>query len=226
MSSRRNTGFTAIELLVVISVMLLLGTMTTIGVVRSMRQAVFNKAVASVQEMATQARLLAIACNDPGAHYGVRLGRDPQTQRLAAMVVRHPPTDGAEDLGDGSGVVGRLARQLPPIVDVWAGDGSEVEPLADDAVVTWFYASGSGFPVVREGAGFSAPGVAIGVPKPSLEVAGGGGIPVFGVKPGTQAPVRHPTEAGTPGLSVRTRDQRMRVAIAIYSTGVCASGPF
>jgi prepilin-type N-terminal cleavage/methylation domain-containing protein len=217
---RSRRGFTAIELLTVVGVVLILATMAVPAIVPAMRRGQVNDAANAIIQVSKEARLLAMhgAAPADNRHYGVAIiddtSFDPQV--VVALVYCSAAGDPRTSiLKDGSGKnvsIKKIARS----VGVYSG-ATELRNAGQ--VLTWFYQYRTGLPIGTFSGAFSSTPISVGCPAITISNVWGSGASVTAdsISPGT---------ATVPGLSVRTVDDRIRRSIAVYVSGVPVTGEF
>jgi prepilin-type N-terminal cleavage/methylation domain-containing protein len=216
-------GYTAIELLIVLGIVSIITTMAVPAIVPAMRKGRVNDGINAILHVSRQARILAMQNPPPadGRHYGVAIFDDPDSDKTPVVaLIFGSPSDGKDDRGriltggDGKPVA---KQAMSAAVEVWSGE----KRLRDGAkIVTWYFEYQSGVPISTDDTGFSTSPVNVGVPDVALtNVWGliGNDISVPSVSPGT---------ASVPGLSVRTADNSIRRALALYVSGQPVTGEF
>lgn len=159
-------AFTAIEVLVTLSIAILLGTMSVVGTLPALRRGRVAESLDILREMSNDARRHSRACVDPATRFGLRIDGSSVPNRIDLL---------RDDEVIASG-------EFDPISQIFAGE----HPLT--GVRQWWYQPRTGFP-------FN--------PTTGQPIAVGAGA------------------RGTPDhLSLRTIDQQVRTAFAIYSIGV------
>jgi prepilin-type N-terminal cleavage/methylation domain-containing protein len=214
--SKRRSGFTAIELLISISVILVLVGMAVPAIAPSIRRGRVNEAANAITQISRQARMLAIQRQPEESHYGVLVADDPALGPgpIVALIYGHPQ-DGKKDdieriVRDARGEPVALQR-FTSAVSVWTADGA----LRDqsDKFVSWWYKFGSGIPIAVVGGKFTLGPATVGTPKIALSNVWG-----IGGNDHDVAAVAA-SRPGEPGLSLRSADNRTRCAVAVYVSG-------
>lgn len=217
-SNQQNLGFTAIELMVVIAIMLLLTTLTVTGVTRSLRASSLHNAGAVVQAAASAAQQEAInmAKVGSGAHYtGVLIGY--QNNRWAVAPVRITSASATPTFSDALlDEEGRPSvSSLSPNIVMWEGD----DPMSTSDTVFWAYEPSTGRTMVPVPSGLSNPGALLGYSPPPL--TNGADVLVFGALSGAASvEIAFPPTADNPGFSMRSRDQREKRKVLVQSSGL------
>lgn len=211
-----NRAFTAIELMMVISIMLILSTLTLTGVNRSLRVAAVNNAVSAIRASTATAQELALnfasgaGVNIPGILIGQHEGRWAVAPVLADPSSSNVTFDDAIMDDDGYPSIFHFS----PNVALYDRESM----LPNDTMVTWFYAPGSGQLMIAQGSGFSPPSAMVGYTPPPL--IQGTTVRVFGAFGGSEdLHVLYPPSESTPGLSLRSRDQRTKRSIIVQPSG-------
>lgn len=211
-------GFSTIELLLVISVMFLLSTLSITGITRSMRVATVTNAVGAIQTAATTAQNLAMRLQKSDGQQlpGIVIAQKEGRWAVATVMVAPAQAQNAT-LDDAiTDEQGRKAISVfSPNVVLWMGDAA-----ADAATrIAWFYDSATGRVIIAKSGGFSAPGAMVGYTPPAL-ASSGGEAHVFGARAGTYTlNVLAPPTATSPGLSLRSRDQRTKRSLIVQPSG-------
>jgi hypothetical protein len=108
--------------------------------------------------------------------------------------------------------------QLSPGVAVWVGD-QEISERSPPQI-SWWFQFRTGVPLAEDKGRLSLNAVGVGTPRRPLTA-------VWGIAGNDVEPlVVAPEIDGVPGLSVRTVDNRIRRAIALYSSGFIDSREF
>jgi len=214
----RRRGFTVVELLLVIGVMFLLSSMAIPGITRSLRVATVTGAVASIQGAASASQNMAMNLlrSEGQAYPGVVIAQRDGRWAVASVVVA---ATGAASVGLAQALTdeeGRPSVQvMSPNVTLWLGDS----PATPTDTIAWFYEPSTGRVVIPKAGGFSAPGAMVGYQPPQLTGAGGERL-VFGARVGgTDLNVLAPPTATSPGLSLRSRDQRTKRSVVMQPSG-------
>ena len=221
---RSRAGFTAIEMIVVLAVICLLASMAGLAVVPAVRKGRINEATSAIVDAWRQARRLAMQRAQPGddAHYGVVIAYDVVTDLPYIALIRGRPADADPILlaRDGKPT---LRFDLPAVASVWVG-ARELRDLPNRRIA-WYAQYRTGAPMAAAGAGWSNVATEIGT-RPSLRapptLVGTRATPDSDSVPAVVAP----GSAANPGLSVRSADDRVRRAIAIYSSGISLVSEF
>lgn len=214
-----RSGYSLIELMIVISVMILLSSLTLSRVVSSMRSAAVSRAMSDIRDVASQAQTRAgnLVMAADQAYPGVLIGKVDGRWQVALV---NATAANAATVGWSDAVIdgqGRPAiHQMSPNVNLWLADTL----AADSQRIAWFYEPATGRVVVASGASFSLPGAMLGYEPPAIFDSSGTAL-VFGARPGVSlVTVVHPPVAGVPGISFRSRDQKTKYALSVLPSGV------
>jgi len=222
-SSHGQSGYTLIELMVVISVAIILLGMSAPPVMRSIRRQAVALAVEKLLSVHTQAQVLAQGGMQPvdQSHYGMVVVQDPGQRAYAALIYGRPTGSSIRNLiqlNDRGLPVARV--DLPIAVDVQVGAGR----LANTATreLAWFYQYRTGVPLAMNGITLSRSGVNVGGPSLAFGTAA---KPLFGLTIGGSpyiltANAVAPDTATEPGISLRSVNGSYRRAVVIYASGV------
>ncbi|MBA3707311.1 MAG: prepilin-type N-terminal cleavage/methylation domain-containing protein [Planctomycetes bacterium] len=217
---RARQGFTAIEMLMVVGIVLILATMAVPAIVPALRRGQVNDAASAIMQISKEARLLAMHAAAPAdnSHYGIAIIDDPafDPQVVVALIYgisgASPKASIVKDANGKNVAIKKLARS----VAVYTG---ATELRAAGGVLSWFYQYRTGMPIGVFAGAFSTTPVSVGCPSITVSNVWGTGNTAIAasVAPGT---------ATVPGLSVRTVDDKIRRAIAVYVSGVPVTGEF
>ncbi|MBA3683649.1 MAG: type II secretion system protein [Planctomycetes bacterium] len=202
-----RAGFTATELAVVISIILILASTGAIVTLPMLRRAAFGQAVAHLEDVARQAQMLARGSRVSASsdRYGVVILRDVDDVRVA---ITYGPASTWGDLAVATDGQPLKVAMLGPSAVIYQGATHAVaSPLPVGAEVSWIYDNGNGRLAVSTVATLAP--VFVGVSAVDMAAAN--------ITDG----VVHVAEA----LSLRSPDQRQSQAIAVYSSGALASCP-
>jgi prepilin-type N-terminal cleavage/methylation domain-containing protein len=194
-------GYTAIELLIVFTIIAIIAVAAAPAVVATLKRSAFNQAAEAVRDASTQSQLLAMRAPDgiDGELYGVRLRWDAGSAEVAVVL--------------GDQVVGDQTRRLPPSVVVRRNG----LPMADGDEVLWHYRPTTGQLMKRMSARtYRGPGAQVGLPLPDL--TGTPGLTASDVH--QIADQSDASATAEPGLELSTRDGSLRSAIRIYASGL------
>ncbi len=216
-------AFTLIELLIVISIMILLTTLALSGVAKALRSAALNQAASDLRAIASaaQERAIRLLPADGQGYPGVLIFQTDGRWAIAQVEVTAGGAASVDKTDALTDTEGRpVIKTMSPNVVVWLAD----DPADLMATVAWFYEPGTGRLLIAQGGGFSAPGAMIGYEPPAL--LNGTESLVFGAASGTTLPVAAPPSATNPGLSIRSRDQRIKISISVQPTGFIQTQEF
>lgn len=210
---RVSIGFTAIELLVVVSIIAIVSLLGLPALIQALRKDAVNRGGDLLLRTASQAQTLAKLAKPPsdlinGPHYGVALIEQAGRYRVQLIKGSATAAGGYEVLQDNP-----LSRQ----VRVWwcdpavSASGTPAIPLAGRDLI-WFYQYGSGRPITAPP--WQNP-VSIGTPEQAArgqDAASGvfymAALPYVGCSPVASH------------LSVRAADDRYRLSVSIYAVGL------
>ncbi len=214
---RSRAGFSAVELLVVLGIVMILATMAIPAIVPALRRGQVNDAATAIVQIARQARLMAMQRLPPANnfHYGVAIIYSPPAQVTVALIYGTAAQGAAAILQDVNSkpiAMEKLARS----VMVYSGDK---ELRSNGNTVCWYYQYRTGVPIGPSGGSFTTTPISVGCPAITVSNVWGSGLTVTAgsISPGT---------AAIPGLSVRSVDDKIRRAIAIYVSGIPVTGEF
>lgn len=149
MTCQRQRGFTSIEMIMVISIIMVLMVMAGTAIVSSLRYAAFSRAVASVSSLAIDARTAALfAAGDE--NIGVEL-RPASTGGGTAVLLK------------GDAEIAGTERSIPQSIVLLSNGAALPGP------VRWWYRPGSGRLMSR--ATGEQTGVLLGMPRPAMDEA-------------------------------------------------------
>lgn len=218
-SSSSSSGYSLIEVLIVISVMILLSSMALTRVVTSMRTAAVSRAMSHIRETASQAQARAMntTMGIGQAYPGVLIAKQDgrwQVGLVEAAAGSAASVTFADAVADEQGRA--AVHQLSSGVRMWLG----TSVAQDSDSLTWFYEPSTGRVVVPQSGGFSGPGAMIGYDPPPIFDSSG--VPlVFGARPGfTVLNALHSPDGLTPGVSFRSADQRTKYSLAVLPSGI------
>jgi type II secretory pathway pseudopilin PulG len=225
--SRSRGGYTAIEMAVVLGIVMILATMATMAIVPALRKGRVNDATNAIVQISRQARLLAMQRSPPAdnKHYGVIIGKDPtsNSDMVALIYGAGTPADMTTTIAKDVNSKPIAQHIFAPSVSTWNGN-SELRGQTP-AIIAWYYEYLSGLPIGPAGASFTTTPVLVGAtmaPKTAVWGIAGNDFTVGAVAPGASVA----SGAYVPGLSIRTLDNRIRRAIAIYVSGLPVTAEF
>jgi prepilin-type N-terminal cleavage/methylation domain-containing protein len=218
MKCESRSGFTAVELIIALSIGAILAVMVSPTVFQSLRRGNINKAAAQITDVASRAQQLAIATNGTagtGELYGVLIRQAGPGAAAIVSLVRGNPSSSptvAMILLDGHGQP-QAQEQLPASARIW----SSGVPLVDSGgSLGWYYQNRIGHPVVP-----GSPGVPGAVGVAPVTVSNAWGISGYTVS----LPVIAPGSGNEPGLQVRSPDQGYQVGVVVYPSGAYDTAP-
>ncbi len=220
-----RAGFTALEMLVVLGVIIVLSSMAVMAVVPSLRRGRVNDAAGAVIEVSRHARRLAMQrkSTPDDAHYGVVIYHDTAGAGtdVVALIHGHPGDKRTNDrdrimlAADGKPV---SSFRFSPTVSIWQS-GVEMRE-AKKQEVSWYYQFRTGMPLGVSGSSLTTAPINIGT-------AGRDIAKVWGkLQAESEVKSLSPGTAADPGLSVRSVDNRFRQAIAVYISGIAVTHEF
>lgn len=240
-------GFTAIELLIVILIMALLGSMAIPAILPALQRSRVNTAAAYVNEAAAQAQQMAqerYAGND-NAHFGIYLGPDGSGTNIVAVTYGPPSTGHTIDAIAAVGTDGALSnldtlgvglselsgdsqavfvRELPATAIIYLGD--TLIDANGSTSIGWAYQFRTGT-LTRFVSGAVDSGMVevgtIAKTWDNIYDIDGSGIPAkwrdtWDVASAVVAPTADST--ASPGLSIRSPNDNYRVGLRIYAPGL------
>jgi type II secretory pathway pseudopilin PulG len=223
---RPRAGFTAVELLVVISIIIMVSAFSLPSITAAIRRGGVNGAADKVLQVITEAQLRARrqvpASSDlaRGPLYGVAIIPAGTNSWNITLLKGAKLTDEAMV---GSDPVLRV--HLPTGIRVYAGF-ADAEPQPLDHAIGWFFLPGSGKPVEApnvRGSTFPRP-VGVGTPSQAATAADTyGNIAIWSNSDwGTRSVAFEPIAASPicSTLELRSSDGRIRAGIALYSLGL------
>jgi prepilin-type N-terminal cleavage/methylation domain-containing protein len=154
-------GYTAIELMLVLSIVSVLSMMSAPSVVTAMRKAAITEAADVVVQGTAEARNLALRNHAKDDYYGVVVGVDDLGRSYAALTYGQEATESAiMKTPDGRPVLKLLLKRTVRLVK----DG-EIMAQGDPAI-GWMHQYTTGAPISI--AAQSAPAIAVGTPTSSI----------------------------------------------------------
>jgi type II secretory pathway pseudopilin PulG len=212
----RHRGFTAVELIIVMSIMILLVGLAAPTVFASLRSSQVQRGAALIGNIARQAQACALQGLAPstGETYGIAVVDDPADGNApyAALIYGTPNSTGRmRDLWFSDGRT-RIIERLPSAVSVRvAGNALRGQAVKE---VVWFYNWRTGTPLAPTGTGFSTGQASVGLKSMSF-------ADVFGITSYTvTAPVVAPSTSTDPGLEVASGDGKIRRGLQVYPSGL------
>lgn len=218
-ASNPRAGFTAIELVVVVSVIILLVSLTVPSIMPALKKGAVNDAATAIQRACSQARQLARTRQEPslagaGAggikYWGVNVVVPtdfPAKAAYAAVIFGNSVPGGPSTSLENNPVSGKpwyrqeMPRSAAPfsMAALPTGTPRTYTFMAKGTSVGWYYQYRTGF-VIKDGGTATQP-INIGTPGDST--------------------VTPPITAGTPPVfGVASLDQKYVMAIAVYSIGL------
>lgn len=145
----QRSGFTMIEAIMVVSIVIILTSITVPGSVSALRAGRVNQAVSILDTANSDAQRFSRAgdASDPNNYYGVRLEGGQPPHRISVI---YGNTTSAP-------AISGLTRSLNPNVLIYNGDS----PLSGSVV--WFYQGATGFPIAANN--LNGPTIAVGTPS-------------------------------------------------------------
>lgn len=202
--TRQRSGFTAIELATVMSIMAILLSTGAIASIPAIRRAAFSNAVAKLEDVAQQARSLAMASRTQAETYGVVI-RNDQGRLVAA--VTYGTSAGVGTIATRSNGEPLLQREIGQFQFFRGTSHAAATAMPDGGAVSWMYAPSTG--------------TLIQDLTPSLR-------PYFAGVSAADLTAAGITDGATliaPALSIRSVDGRRSMAVAVYATGIISSCP-
>ena len=212
-----RAGFTAIELIVVVSVIILLVSLTVPSIMPALKKGAVNDAATAIQRACSQARQLARTRQEPSLSAGtggikywgvnVVVPTDPAKAAYAAVIFGNSVPGGANTALENNPVSNKpwyrqdMPRSASPFMmnALPTGNPRIYTFMARGTSVGWYYQYRTGF-VIKDGGTATQP-INIGTPGDST--------------------VTPPVVAGTPPVfGVASLDQKYVMAIAVYSIGL------
>lgn len=213
MSLRTRHGLTAIELVIVISVIALLSSMSIPSLLKILRRGSINQAGESIVRIAQEAQRRARHGSPPTPalatpHFGVAVVQEPGNRPYAVLLYGVSEYD---ELMEGGNAIRRSPLGKQAVVHTASG-ASVSAPLSGR--IAWFYAYGTGRPI-------ESPTNPTPINIGTRAQAG------IALQTGTYQVLQleSPAVPASPvcsELSVRSHDGRLGVAVAIYSIGLHA----
>jgi prepilin-type N-terminal cleavage/methylation domain-containing protein len=213
---RQRSGFTAVELVVVIAIMLILTGLAAPTVFASLRRSQVQKGAALVADVARQAQQLAMQGLAPagGECWGVALVHDPadRPEPYVALIYGKPTGNVRNrDLWDlPSPAPERKIEKLAGSLAVHVG--TTMLRDATPTEVSWFYDWRTGSPLVVQSGALTGP-ASIGLRTLTYANA-------FGLGTDITTPVAAPSVGTEPGLVIASSDGQIRRAIQVFPSGL------
>lgn len=228
-------GFSAIELLVVIGIMMLLMAMASPAVLKSLRKGKVNSAASDVMQIWRQARMLAMSRQMPDAprgtapsHYGLMLVQDSGARSYAALIydnrdqaaLQATPETAVLRRDPTSGITSDSAN--PPVaklhfnrnVVLASAADAAAEPDTADRVLVVYAQYRTGLPIepaqVAAGKGPNAPAIGVGL----------AGNPEFGI---AASPISAKLRLQTLDYASTPSKRGHAIGVTLYPVGVLAA---
>ncbi|MBA3683926.1 MAG: hypothetical protein H0W72_01595 [Planctomycetes bacterium] len=202
---RGRAAFTAIELAVVLSIVLILVSTGTIATLPMLRRSAFTQSLGKLEDVAAQARMLARRSADLTNFYGVVVRRNGAVTE-AAITFGTSATWTKRVIGAGGAELALV--DLGPAVVIYGGNShAGATAMAAGAEFGWMYRSVSGR-VASSSVATLVPAF-IGVTSAELTSAG----------------IIDSAVLVDQALSLRSQDQRQVAAIAVYANGAMSTCP-
>lgn len=148
-------GYTAIELMLVLSIVSVLSMMSAPSVVTAMRKAAITEAADVIVQVTAEARNLAMRNQVKEDYYGVVVGVDQQGRAFAALTYgREASVDAIMTAPDGQPVLKLLLKRTVRLIV----DGAIMTP--GDQPIAWMHQYTTGAPIQIPAQ--SAPAIAVG----------------------------------------------------------------
>jgi prepilin-type N-terminal cleavage/methylation domain-containing protein len=144
--SRSRGGFTAIELVIVLTVAAIIIASSVPAVLSAMRRNNINRAADAIITVAEEARRLSRTYADPAKRYGVAVVMPENGPAYAVLLHGQLPIDELRNPSTGEALVKRvLPAAAVPYTDVSIKDDKrKYKFMAPDTRIGWFYGSGTG----------------------------------------------------------------------------------
>lgn len=175
--SDTRRGYTAIELMLVLSIVGMLSAMTAPSVVSSMRSAAVNGGAEAIESVAREARLLAMSGNAASDYYGVVVycaEEDPTLRPRCYAALTYGPTATANDIMTIDGTPGgEPVLQIALNRNVLVYTGSDHDDLTEDVAMQpgdafgWLHQYRTGHVVQLNDP--TARGISVGTPSSPVE---------------------------------------------------------
>lgn len=240
---RRRAGFTALEMIIVVGVMILLASLALPSFIRAQRNAVLTQAEAAIRDISEMSHGMALrtTTDRDGHRFGV--GLVPQTNGATEVrVLWAVPTDPDptakiyQSVGYQSEVQ-TIKRLIPASVAVYVGNTElpqvgQAQSKVVGSNLHWFFENSTGMTIAYPD-GQTIRATQVGVLPPRLTtMTTSGSLPnyyaVVAQAPGIilEPHSTAPGAAGVPGFSLRLRGDPMGRALSIYATGQFHGVPY
>jgi prepilin-type N-terminal cleavage/methylation domain-containing protein len=207
MTHRR--AFTLIELLLVLTVILILTALGLGHYGQAMRKSAVQGSADQILRACDTARQLSLqGAGDPDLFYGVRIDATSDGDTSVTVVQQVNGRTGAVAGPDGGSL---LDYDFPTAAAVWEGD---TDLGNGSGSLEWYFMPGSGEVVELAAGRVVARYVGVGT-RPVTT----GSMWGLATNAGTSRVIA-PSTASAPGLSVRSPDNRYRIAIGVYPSGL------
>jgi prepilin-type N-terminal cleavage/methylation domain-containing protein len=210
MTHRR--AFTLIELLLVLTVILILTALSIGHFGQSMRKSAVQEAAQQILRASDLARQLGLQGTGTGATmYGVRLEATSDGQTSVSVLQSQ---SGRSSLAEGPDGEPLLEYRFPSSAVLWEGSR---DLSSGSGTLEWWFAPSTGEVVELAGGATQQRYVGVGTRPVTTEALWGLASNAL------TSPVIAPANALDPGLSVRTPDNRYRIALGVYPSGLAYS---
>ncbi len=231
-----RAGFTALEMVIVVGVMILLASLAMPSFIRAQRNAVLTQAEAAIREVSEMSHGMAMRTTTDlqGHRFGVGLVPLPngstEVRVLWATPTDKNPTDSIY-ISENQ----KIKRLIPAsvLVNVCGTELSKVTSSQTKVVgsnLHWFFENTTGMTIAYPD-GSTIRSTQVGVTPPNLDASDGNpnyfAVPQksarnAAIEPHTTAP----SATGVPGLSLRIRGDQVGRAMSIYATGQFHGVPY
>jgi type II secretory pathway pseudopilin PulG len=208
-----SAGFTAIEMMVVVSIIILLVAMTVPSIFPAIKKGRVHDAANAIMRVASQARQLARTRQQPATavkYYGVAVVVPSSGPAYAVLTydssAAYSASSELKTQNDATKNIAKFEfnRNVMPYN---ASAGGTKTLMTTGTAVNWYYQYRTGF-VIRDGTTWTTP-INVGTPAVAAVAASG------------STPAQPAIPAGTPpDFGVCSLDQQYIVAVAIYSIGL------